>query len=52
MPFNYSVEAARYDVTRGGQERVQAAAVAIAELLPHPARCSTSPAAPSSSATA
>ena len=36
MPFDYSVESARYDVTRGGQERVQAAAVAIAELVPHP----------------
>jgi len=36
MPFDYSVEAARYDVTRGGQERAQAAAVAIAELVPHP----------------
>ena len=36
MPFDYSVESARYDVTRGGQERAQAAAVAIAELMPHP----------------
>jgi len=52
MPFNYSVEAARYDVTRGGQERVQAAAVAIAELLPHPGTLLDVAAEPSSSAIA
>jgi septum formation protein len=36
MPFDYSVEAARYDATRGGEERAEAAAAAIAELVPHP----------------
>lgn len=36
MPFDYSLAAALYDVTRGGQERAQAAEVAIAEVVPHP----------------
>lgn len=36
MPFDYAVEAARYDATRGGPERAEAAAAAIAELVPHP----------------
>lgn len=38
MPFDYAVEAARYDATRGGEERAEAAAAAVAELVPTPGR--------------
>lgn len=34
MPLDYSVEAARYDATRGGDERAEAAAAGVAELVP------------------
>ncbi|MEO6144233.1 MAG: class I SAM-dependent methyltransferase [Dermatophilaceae bacterium] len=34
MPFDYAVEAERYDATRGGQERAEAAAAAIIGLVP------------------
>jgi len=36
VPFDYSVEASRYDQTRGGEERAEAAAAAIAYLVPQP----------------
>jgi len=36
VPFDYSVEAGRYDQTRGGEERAEAAAAAIAYLVPQP----------------
>lgn len=36
MPVDYSLEAARYDATRGGEERAEAAAAAIAELVARP----------------
>jgi 2-polyprenyl-3-methyl-5-hydroxy-6-metoxy-1,4-benzoquinol methylase len=36
MPIDYAVEADRYDATRGGEERAEAAAAAITELVPHP----------------
>jgi ubiquinone/menaquinone biosynthesis C-methylase UbiE len=35
MPFDYAVEADRYDATRGGEERAEAAAATIPELVPH-----------------
>ena len=34
MPFDYAVEAAHYDATRGGEERAEAAAAAITGLVP------------------
>lgn len=33
-PLDYSAEASRYDATRGGEARAEAAAAAIAELVP------------------
>jgi len=36
MPFDYALEADRYDATRGGNARAESAAVAITELVPHP----------------
>lgn len=36
VPLDYSVEAGRYDQTRGGEERAEAAAAAIAYLVPQP----------------
>jgi len=36
MPFDYSLEATRYDATRGGEDRAEAAAAAITELVTHP----------------
>jgi ubiquinone/menaquinone biosynthesis C-methylase UbiE len=35
MPLNYALEAARYDETRGGDQRAAAAAEAVDTLLPH-----------------
>ena len=36
MRLSYDEEAERYDATRGGDERAQAAAAAVAELVPGP----------------
>lgn len=38
MPLDYTEEAARYDATRGGEARAEAAAAAVAELVPRPGR--------------
>jgi len=51
MPFDYAVEAARYDATRGGEKRAEAVAAAVAELVPHPGTLLDVAAAPESSAT-
>jgi hypothetical protein len=32
MPFDYAIEAARHDGTRGGRERAEAAAAAVSDL--------------------
>lgn len=36
MAFDYALEADRYDTSRGGEQRAQAAVVAISQLVPHP----------------
>jgi|GEM_PF-3754080 hypothetical protein len=33
MPFDYAIEAARHDGTRGGRERAEAAAAAVSNLV-------------------
>jgi ubiquinone/menaquinone biosynthesis C-methylase UbiE len=38
VPLDYTQDAARYDATRGGDARAEAAAAAVAELVPRPGR--------------